>query len=291
MSIRPRRSALYMPGNNARALEKAKGLDADALILDLEDAVAPDVKAEARETIRTALASGGYEGREIVVRTNGPGSEWLHDDLVLCAAVKPDAILVPKISTARDVSDVRVAMSASHVACQLWAMIETPQAILHCESIAAQARDPQSPLTCFVIGPNDLVKQTRATLDRDRTAALYWLSATITAARCHDIDVLDGVYNNFKDMDGYEHECRQGRMLGMDGKSLIHPSQIALANEVFAPDPDDVAWSRTILAAFEKPENKSKGVINIDGRMVELLHADMAKRTVALADAIAARKS
>jgi citrate lyase subunit beta/citryl-CoA lyase len=287
-TIRPRRSALYMPGANARALEKAKSLPADALLLDLEDAVAPEKKPEARAQIKAALESGGYDGREIVIRTNGLGTSFLHDDLVLCAQVKPDAVLVPKVSSARDVSDIRVQMSATHVQAQLWAMIETPTAILNIREIAAQAADPNAPLTCFIIGPNDLLKETRATFDENRTAGLYWMSATLTAARAYGVDVLDGVYNAFKDMDGYERECRHGKMLGFDGKSLIHPCQIDLANEIFAPDEEEVAWSRKVIAAFEDPENAGKGVITLDGRMVELLHAEMAKRTVALADGIAA---
>lgn len=288
-TIRPRRSALYMPGANARALEKAKTLPADALLLDLEDAVAPDKKEEARAQIKSAIESGGYEGREIVIRTNGLGTQWMHDDLVMCAQIKPDAVLVPKVSSARDVSDIRVQMSATHVEAELWAMIETPMAILNVRDIAAQQADPRTPLTCFVIGPNDLLKESRASFDENRTAGLYWMLATLTAARAYGVDVLDGVFNAFKDMDGYERECRQGKMLGFDGKSLIHPSQIELANQIFAPDADEVAWSRKVIAAFENPENAGQGVITLDGKMVELLHAEMAKRTVAVADGIAAK--
>lgn len=291
MTIRPRRSALYMPGANARALEKAKGLAADVLILDLEDAVAPDKKAEAREQIEQALASGGYDGREIVIRTNGVATPEFADDIALVSRCRPDGVLVPKIETASMVGDVRSALTGAGAPTPIWAMIETPLAILNLPEIAEAAASASSgmPLTCFVIGTNDLVKDTRADLGADRMAAAYWLSATVTAARAHGIDVLDGVYNAFKDSEGYEAECEQGRRLGMDGKTLIHPSQIDAANRTFAPDAETVAWSRTILAAFEKPENAGKGVITVDGKMVELLHAKMAERIVAIADVIAAK--
>ncbi|MEO0729348.1 MAG: CoA ester lyase [Pseudomonadota bacterium] len=290
-SIRPRRSVLYMPGANARALEKAKGLAADALVLDLEDAVAPDKKQEARALIRAALEGGGYEKREVIIRTNGVDTAEFSDDIALVAATKPDGILVPKIETGEMIAQVRAALGAAQAPRPVWAMIETPLAILNLKDIAESARDPDGamPLSCFVLGSNDLVKDTRAELDENRTAALYWLSATVTAARAYGIDVLDSVYNNFKDVDGYAAECMQGRQLGMDGKTLIHPSQIDLANATFGPSADEVAKAREIIAAFALPENQGKGVITIDGRMVELLHAEMAKRTVAIADAIAER--
>jgi len=293
ISIAPRRSALYMPGANARALEKAKGLSADVLILDLEDAVAPPAKADARKAIALAMADGGYPGREVAIRTNGLGPQWFDDDLALAAVARPQAVLVPKVGSAADVSAIREAMREAGCASdmQIWAMIETPIAILNVSEIAAAAAADSHPVTCFVLGTNDLVKDTRATLDAQRTAGLYWLSATVTAARAYGVDVLDGVYNAFKDLDGFERECQQGRAFGMDGKTLIHPTQIETANTVFAPDPEEVAWSRTIIAAFDKPENQGMGVISIDGKMVELLHADMARRTVAMADAIAARNT
>lgn len=288
-AIRPRRSALYMPGANARALEKATGLSADVLILDLEDAVAPDKKDEARGLIRAALAEGGYDGREIVVRTNGVATSDFKSDLELVAASKPDAVLVPKVESGADVTTVRSALTEATAALPIWAMIETPLGILNVAEIAAAAAHETHPLACFVIGTNDLVKDTRAQLSADRAEAMFWLQSTVTAARAFGVDVLDGVFNAFKDLDGYRRECDQGLRLGMDGKTLIHPTQIEYANTVFAPSDSDVVSARQILEAFDQPENAGKGVITLDGKMVELLHAEMAQRTVALADAIARR--
>ena len=288
MQIRPRRSALYMPGSNTRALEKAKTLDADVVIFDLEDAVAPEAKGEARENICAAVRGGGYGRREVVVRVNAPDTEWVKDDVSAIAAAGPDAILIPKVSRPEDLETVGSLIPAGAPDLKLWAMIETPLGILNVSQIAACAEGKAARLSCFVLGTNDLVKETRAELDAERSVAMYWLSATVTAARAYGIDVLDGVYNDFKDLEGFGRECAQGRQLGMDGKTLIHPTQIDGANAAFSPSPEDVAWARQILAAFEEPENQGKGVIKIDGRMVELLHAEMAQRTVAIADAIAA---
>lgn len=285
--IRPRRSALYMPGSNARALEKAKTLDVDAVVFDLEDAVAPEAKADARAQVVAAVRGGGYGRREVVARINAPDTAWAKDDVAALADAGCDALLVPKVSQPDDLATVEAWLAAAPASLKLWAMIETPLAILNVAQIAAMAARPDGRLSCFVIGTNDLVKDTRSEMDAARTPALYWLSATVTAARAYDIDVLDGVYNNFKDIAGFERECAHGRMLGMDGKTLIHPTQIDGANAAFSPAPDAVAWARQVLAAFEQPENQGKGVIKIDGQMVELLHAEMAKRTVAIADAIA----
>lgn len=286
MTVRPRRSALYMPGSNARAIEKAKTLDADVVIFDLEDAVAPEQKAEARAQVCAAVAGGGYGRRELVIRTNGLDTSWIKEDVAAALAVKPSALLIPKVSHASELHEIGKLMAGAPDDIKVWAMIESPMAILNLKEIAATAVEPGGRLACLVIGPNDLVKDTRAELDGSRTAALYWLSATVTAARAYGIDVLDGVYNDFKDAEGFARECRHGRMLGMDGKTLIHPSQIEAANAIFMPAADEVAWARRILAAFEEPENAGKGVIKIDGKMVELLHAEVAKRTVAIADAI-----
>lgn len=288
MEFRPRRSALYMPGSNARALEKAKSLDADVVVFDLEDAVAPEVKAEAREQVVAAVRGGGYGRREVVVRINAPDTEWSKADVMALADAGCDALLVPKVSTPEALATVEGWLRDAPPSIKLWVMIETPLAILNVAAIAAAAAKPGGRLSCFVIGTNDLVKDTRAEMDGARTAALYWLSATVTAARAYDIDVLDGVYNNFKDLDGFERECAHGKMLGMDGKTLIHPTQIEAANKTFSPAAEDIAWARRVLAAFEEPDNKGKGVIKMDGQMVELLHAEMAKRTVAIADAIGA---
>ena len=286
MSYHPRRSALYMPGSNARALEKAKSLDADVIIFDLEDAVAPDVKLTAREQVVAALSSGAYGRRELVVRINGLESEWGRDDVDAMAPHNPAALLIPKVETAEQLHAVAQLVPDGHANIALWAMIETPLAIVNLREIAAASRDLRLQLGCFIVGPNDLVKETRATLDANRTAGLYWLSAIITAARAFGIEVLDGVYNNFKGLDGFAAECRHGQMLGMDGKTLIHPSQIEITNEVFSPAAEDVAWARKIIAVFEQPENQGKGAINVDGQMVELLHVESAKRVVAIADAI-----
>jgi citrate lyase subunit beta / citryl-CoA lyase len=288
MQIRPRRSVLYMPGSNARALEKAKSLAADALILDLEDAVAPEAKEAARAQVCAAVQAGGYGHRELVIRINGLDTPWGKADLEAAAAAAPDAVLLPKPGTGADIARATEAMAKAGAPARtrLWAMIETPLAVLNVAEIAACARQAGAQLACFVMGTNDLVKETRADLSSNRRPALYWLSASITAARAHGLDALDGVYNNFKDIEGFRRECVHGRALGFDGKTLIHPDQVAIANEVFAPPAAEVAFARKILAAFEQPESKGKGVITVEGRMVELMHAEMARRTVAIAEAI-----
>lgn len=287
-SLRPRRSALYMPGSNVRALEKAKALATDVVIFDLEDAVAPDAKAAARAQVVAAVKGGGYGNRELVIRINGLDSPWGRDDLAAAASANPDAVLVPKVSTPDDLHKVGAMLVGAPASLKVWAMMETPLGVLNARDIAAAARTPSSRLACVVIGTNDLVKETRAHLDANRTAGLYWLSTILTAAKAYGLDCLDGVYNDFKDLAGMERESVQGRDLGMDGKTLIHPDQIAHANRIFAPSPEELAKAEAILAAFTLPENQGKGVITMDGRMVELLHAEMARRTVAIAKAIAA---
>ncbi len=286
MTIRPRRSALYMPGSNARAIEKAKSLETDVVIFDLEDAVAPDDKQQARDHVKAAVLGGGYGRREIVVRINGLDSEWIDEDVAAFKDAGADALLVPKVESGADIARVEDLLCGAPAQLRIWAMMETPLAIVNVAEIARTASHDGGRLACFVVGTNDLVKDTRAALDGERTAALYWLSATVTAARAFGIDVLDGVYNEFKDLDGLAKECAQGKMLGMDGKTLIHPTQLEAANKWFSPSDEEIAWAKHILEAFEKLENQGKGVINIDGQMVELLHAEMAKRTVAIADAI-----
>ena len=287
MPIRPRRSVLYMPGSNTRALEKAKTIAADALILDLEDAVAPDVKVVARDQVCAAVKAGGYGPRELIIRINALDTPWGKADLDAAVSAGPDAILLPKPSSGADIARVSDALGRAPEKTRLWAMVETPLAILNVQDIAAASQHPSTRLACFVMGTNDLVKETRADLSASRRPALYWLSATVTAARAYGLDVLDGVYNNFKDTDGFRRECVHGRALGFDGKTLIHPDQVAISNEVFAPPEAEVAFARKIIAAFDQPEHKGKGVITVDGRMVELLHAEMARRTVAIAEAIA----
>lgn len=286
MALRPRRSALYMPGSNARALEKAKSVAADVVIIDLEDAVAPDAKIGARQQAIAAIAGGGFGRREIVLRINGLDTAWGRDDLAAAAASKADAVLVPKVTSAALVAEVERGLAAAPSSMQVWAMVETPLGVLNARDIAAAATSGARRLSCFVIGTNDLVKETRAELDANRTAALYWLSAIMTAGKAYGLDVLDGVYNDFKDGDGLLRECRQGRQLGMDGKTVIHPDQIAAANDVFRPSAGEIDAAAKIVAAFELPENQGKGVITLNGRMVELLHAEMAKRTLSIARAI-----
>ncbi|MCB1478440.1 MAG: CoA ester lyase [Rhodobiaceae bacterium] len=290
MTIRPRRSVLYMPGSNARALEKARTLDADSLILDLEDAVAPDAKDLARRQICDAVTAGGYDHREVVIRINGLDTPWGLDDLAAAVKAKPDAILVPKVSKASDIFTVTGHMGHAGHDIKLWAMMETPLGMLNAAEIAATASGQGALLTAFVMGTNDLAKETGARLENNRIGMLAWLSTCVAAACAHGLAILDGVYNDFRDEAGLEAECLHGRDLGMDGKTLIHPGQIGAANRIFAPDEAEVAAAREIIAAFELPENAGKGAINLNGRMVERMHADMAAKTVALAEAIEGRE-
>jgi citrate lyase subunit beta/citryl-CoA lyase len=291
-AIRPRRSALYMPGSNVRAIEKAKALAADVVIFDLEDAVAPDVKAEARERVCAAVQAGGYGKRELVIRVNAVETPWGEADLAAAIAAAPDAILVPKVSSAETLAAVGLRLRRLGAAerTRVWAMIETPLAILNAESIASAAHDVDTRLDCLVMGTNDLAKDTRARLLPGRAAMLPWLMTALAAARAHGIDILDGVYNSLSDAQGLRAECEQGRDCGFDGKTLIHPGQIAAANEIFAPSVEEVDNARAIVAAFDQPENAGKGAISLNGRMVERLHAEMAGRVLALAEVIAARK-
>jgi citrate lyase subunit beta/citryl-CoA lyase len=287
--MRPRRSVLYMPGSNARALEKAKTLPADALILDLEDAVAPDAKEIARSQVCGAVKAGGFGSRKTVIRVNGFNTPYGASDFEAAVEAAPDAILLPKVETANDLHEARKRAPAGSKVL-LWAMIETPLAILNLKEIAQAAAAPELPLTCFILGTNDLVKATRVQPGADRLTLLPWLSLTVAAARAFGVAVVDGVYNALSDEAGFRSECLQGRALGMDGKTLIHPNQIAVCNEVFSPSEDEIAAARKIVAAFDLPENRDKGAISLDGRMVERLHADIARQTLATADVIAARQ-
>lgn len=291
MTIRPRRSVLYMPGSNARALEKAKTLAADGLILDLEDAVAPDAKETARQQVAEAVKAGGFGKREVFIRVNGIDTAWFSEDLEAAASAAPDAILVPKISTPQQLDLIWQHLHdlKADGRIRVWAMIETPLAIFNAVALAAQAKLPGARLGGFVMGTNDLAKETRARFVPGRAPMLGWLTTCVLAARTYGIDILDGVYNNLGDTDGFARECAEGRDLGFDGKTLIHPNQIEPCNAVFSPSTDEVALARKIIAAFDQPENKGKGVVQVDGRMVELLHAEIARRTVAVADAIEAR--
>ncbi|WP_034997636.1 HpcH/HpaI aldolase/citrate lyase family protein [Beijerinckia mobilis] len=290
MSIRPRRSLLYVPGDNGRALEKAQKLTADGLIFDLEDAVAPDAKPAARDAVTRAVALRLFGVRETIVRINDYNTPWGRDDMFAAAAAGPDAILIPKVTCPGDImhaaKDMREAGAPDHTA--LWVMMETPLAMLNADSILRAALDPASRLRVIVMGTNDIVKETRARLTPGRASIMTWLSTCVVAARAYGVEIIDGVYNNFSDAEGFRQECIQGRDLGMDGKSLIHPSQIAACNEVFAPPAEEVLWANKVLSAFSAPENAEKGVLQVEGRMVERLHAEMARRTIKIAEAIAA---
>jgi len=287
---RPRRSHLFMPGSNPRALEKARNLAADGLILDLEDSVAPDAKAVARDGIAAAIAAKGFGKREVLIRTNGLDTPWWADDIAMAAKASPDGILVPKVSSVEDLDTIgrRLAELGAAPTVKVWAMIETARAVLHAEELAAAGRDPKSRLSGFVFGPNDISRETRIKMLPGRAAMIPMITHCILATRAHGLEILDGPYSDIANPDGFATECAQGRDLGFDGKTLIHPSHIAACNAIFTPPPEEVALARKIIAAFQQPENASRGAIQLDGRMVERLHADMARRTIAIADAIAA---
>ncbi|HMJ77593.1 MAG TPA: CoA ester lyase, partial [Iamia sp.] len=282
---RPRRSVLYMPGANERALEKAKGLAADAIIFDLEDAVAPDAKAEARDRVCAAVASGEYGNRELTIRVNGLDTEWHAEDLAAAAAVGPAAVVVPKIGSVADVGAVEAGLEKAgapdHTA--IWAMVETPAAILSALDIASSSER----LTVLVMGTNDLAKELQAEHVPGRQPLLTGLGLCLLAARATGKVILDGVYNDIKDPEGFEAECVQGRQLGFDGKTLIHPSQLEPANRVWAPAEEAVDDARALIATFTDGVAAGKGVVTHDGRMIENMHVDNARRLIALSEAIA----
>lgn len=283
---RPRRSALYLPGSNARAIEKARTLPCDAVILDLEDSVAPDAKAAARALTAEAVRAGGFGPRELVVRVNGLDTPWGADDLKAAAEARPDAILVPKVAAPGDLSAVRQAIGAKVA---LWAMIETCQAVFGLDALGRACAGEG--VACWVIGTNDLIKEMRCRPGPDRAPLIPALALSVMAARAHGIAILDGVYNDIPDLDGLARECAMGADLGFDGKSLIHPTHLETANRAFAPEPQAVAWARTVAQAFDSPENQGKGVLKVEGRMVERLHLAQAKRLIAVAEAIAAHEA
>jgi citrate lyase subunit beta/citryl-CoA lyase len=288
MAPRPRRSVLYTPASNAKALAKARDLAADAIIIDLEDSVAPDHKPAARASAVETIKAGGFGGRELVLRVNGAHTPWGAEDLAAAIAVAPDAILLPKVDGPEAILAATRALreGGAPERITLWAMIETPLAILNVGAIAGAASD--SRLAALVMGLNDLAKETRARLTPGRPAALAWLSLSVAASRAHGCDIIDGVYNDFNDAVGFKAECEQGRDLGCDGKTLIHPSQIDICNAAFAPSAAEVAEARAIVAAFALPENAGKGAIQLEGKMVERLHAEIARRTLAVAEGIEA---
>jgi citrate lyase subunit beta/citryl-CoA lyase len=285
-ALRPRRSVLYMPGANERALEKAKALPADAIIFDLEDAVAPDAKVDARVRVCDAVRSREYGRRELVIRVNGIGTEWHEADMLAAGGAAPDGILVPKVSSVADVLALEGALdrSAAPDTTNLWAMLETPAAVLHAEEICASS----DRLTVFVMGTNDLAKELHAEQVPGRQPLLVGIQRCLLAARAAGKVILDGVYNDIKDAEGFAAECVQGRQLGFDGKTLIHPSQVEPCNEVFGPDDAEVELAARIIAAFDEATAAGKGVVTVDGRMIENLHVVNARRALAQAEAIKA---
>jgi citrate lyase subunit beta / citryl-CoA lyase len=284
--IRARRSALYMPASNARAIEKARSLPCDVVILDLEDAVAPEMKAAAREQAVAAVRAGGFGRRELVVRINGLDTPWGRDDLAAVADIGADAILAPKVSAADHVIAYHAPL---HGKTQLWVMVETCRALFHLWEIAATAAHTR--LAAFVSGTNDLAKEMRCRPDAMRSSLLAPLSLTVAAARAHGLAVLDGVFNGIEDEASFRRQCGQGVELGFDGKTLIHPSQVAIANAVFAPSQEEVVWARTIVAAFAAPGAEAKGALRVEGRMVEVLHLEQARQVIEVADVVAAAEA
>lgn len=277
---RPRRSVLYVPADNQKALAKVPTLDCDAVILDLEDAVAPEAKDDARETMRRFLRERRPENCDIVIRINALASEWGTEDLLAARAVRPDAILLPKVDGPRDVLDADAALDEmdAPAGLALWAMVETPKALFNLGATAELGRDPAARLACLVAGTNDLVKETGVLATPDRRYLVPWLLQMVAAARAAGIDALDGVMNDFRDAGAFENECVEGRNMGFDGKTLIHPSQIEVANRTFMPSASEIAAAEEVVAAFARPENASKGVVAVGGRMVERLHLAQAER-------------
>ncbi len=284
--LRPRRSVLYMPAANERALEKAKAIPADALIFDLEDAVAPDAKAEARERACAMFVAGGYGNREITIRANGIGTQWHDDDLAAIAKAGPDGVVVPKVNSAADVHAIEAALERHGAPdrTRIWAMLETPVAMLHAEEICGASER----LNVLVMGTNDLAKELHAQRVPSRQPLMGGLYLALLAARAADKVILDGVFNDIKDEVSFAAECSQGRQMGFDGKTLVHPSQVEPCNLAFSPEADEVELAVRIIAAFEEAEREGRGVVTVDGRMIENLHVDEARRVLAIQEAIAA---
>jgi citrate lyase subunit beta / citryl-CoA lyase len=281
---RPRRSALYLPASNAKAIAKARTLPADIVILDLEDAVAPEAKDEARNAAVVAVNEGGWGNREVAIRANGIDTHWGMADLEAIAGSRADAVLVPKVSSPEDILRYEAHLGCTDSSMQIWAMIETCAVIPRLWDVSALAASTR--LSLWVMGVNDLAKEMRAQLTPERTPFLPFLSMAVAAARSAGITVLDGVCNEFRDLDVFEAEARQGLLFGFDGKSLIHPAQVDPCNAVFSPSEEDLAWARAVIEAFALPENQGKGVIRVEGKMAELLHLEQARRLVAVAERI-----
>ena len=278
MTIRPRRSALYMPASNLRAIDKARSLACDVVIFDLEDAVAPDAKADARANAVAAVRQGGFGDRELVIRINALGTPWAEADLEAAAASGADAILAPKVSDPAEVRSYHAAMVDAPAAMGFWAMVETTRAIFRLDAIAEAMAARGG---AFVLGTNDLAKEMGARLTVERTPFLGMMAMAVAAAKGHGHAILDGVYNAFDDDAGLERQCAEARAYGFDGKTLIHPRQIDTANRLFSPSDAEIAWARAAIAAFDLPENTGKGAIRIGGEMVERLHLDQARKILA----------
>lgn len=281
--LRPRRSVLYMPAANERALDKAKTIPSDALIFDLEDAVSPDSKPDARRNAVAAATSGEYGQREITIRCNALSTQWGADDVTAAATAGVSAVVIPKVNSVQDVDDVSAALdkAGAPATLKIWAMIETPTAIFDVREIAAHRR-----VATLVMGTNDLAKELRATQIPGRAPLLPHLATALLAAREAGKDILDGVFNDVKNLDAFREECIQGATMGFDGKTLIHPSQVDIANDVWAPTAEDVDYSQRVIAAFELAIAEGRGVITVDGRMIENLHVDNARRVLAVQKAI-----
>ena len=286
ISARPRRSALYMPASNPRAIEKARELPCDVVILDLEDAVAPDAKDAARADAVAAVRAGGFGPREVVIRVNGLDTPWGEADLAAAAEGGAHAVLIPKVSTPENLDAARARLRGD---LPIWAMIETCAAMFRLEALAAESVNVG--VEAWVIGSNDLAKEMRCALTVEREPLMTALTLSLMAARAHGIAILDGVFNEIADADGFARQCAQAAALGFDGKSLIHPSQVVPANAAFTPQAAAVAWARTVVAAFEQPEAAGKGVLKVEGRMVERLHFAEARRLIGVADPIAGREA
>ena len=284
-TYRPRRSVLYMPAANERALEKAKDIQADALIFDLEDAVAPDSKEIAREQACAAAASSEYGNRELTIRCNGLDTPWGRDDVLAAAAAGPAAVVIPKVDGSSYLDEISELLNQGGApsSTQIWAMVETPIGILHVEEIARHER-----MSVMVLGTNDMAKELRASITADRQALLPYLAMCLLSARAAGVAILDGVYNDIKDESGFKDVCVQGAEMGFDGKTLIHPNQVAPTNEIFSPSLDELDFHRRIIEEFEAAEKEGRGVLTVDGKMIENLHVDEARRALAVADAIAA---